>query len=259
MQENFQKIKKKYMTAAIIASVVLGVCCGIALTCALAVVFKRTAVQFHFALYIPVAVGLSLLFAALFFLLFRPRDKKIAKKLDRQYALGQKVQTMVECRASDAAMVLLQREQTENILGEVAKKRIDVSFLFKYLAIPVLAVAMIFVGIFVPAKKTTEADPPFDITITQEAALRNLIKDVENSEFTEGVKLYTVEALNGLLEELKTTHSQSAMKAKVITVVRSVDATVAKNNSYLKIYTAVKDDELLKPIAGSSSSLKIFK
>ncbi len=249
MQENFRKIKKKYMTAAIIASVVLGVCCGVALTCALAVVFKRTAVQFHFALYFPIAIVLSLLFAALFFLLLRPRDRKIAKKLDRQYALGQKVQTMVECRKADTAMVLLQREQTENILGEVAKKRIDLSFLFKYLAIPVLAIAMIFVGIFVPAKKTVQVDPPFDITITQEAALRNLIKNVEESRFTEGVKLYTKEALEGLLEELKTTHAQSAMKAKVITVVRSVDATVAKSNSYLKLYTAIKDDEPLKPLA----------
>ncbi len=41
MSKNFNAIKRKYFIAAIIAGVALGICCGAAATCGLAVILKR--------------------------------------------------------------------------------------------------------------------------------------------------------------------------------------------------------------------------
>lgn len=184
MSENFKKIKKKYTIMAIVAGVVLGVCCGVAVTCALAVAFKRCAIDFFWALYIPIALVLSAGFGAAFCFLLRPTDKKIAKKLDRQFALREKAQTMVEFSAADGAMATLQREQTDEALGEVAKKRVDLKWLWKFAFIPVLALAMLFVGIFVPAKKSVVVDPPYNMTEAQKTALSNLIENVRASNLS---------------------------------------------------------------------------
>ena len=257
MSENFSKIKRKYFIIAVIASVVLGVCCGVALTCTLAVIFKRCAVGFFWALYIPVAIVLSGGFAALFFFLLRPTDIKIAKKLDKDYSLNQKVQTMVEYAGVEGAMPALQREQTDEALGEVAKKRVDLSWLLKFLAIPVLALAMLFCGIFVPAVKSS-GDRPFDITEGQEVELKKLIANVQASALDDGVKASEVEILNGLLDGLKKAQQQSVMKAAVISAVKMTDALIASANSYLKIHSALKTDENLSKLTTAVISGVIF-
>ena len=246
MSENFLKIKKKYMTIAIIAGAVLGACLGVALTCTLAVVFKSCAVNFHWALYIPIALVLSAGAGYLFFLILRPDDKRIAKKLDKEFALNQKVQTMVEYAGVEGDLPELQRQQTNEVLGGVAKKRVSLKWLAKFAVVPVVAAAMLFAGIFVPAKKSGNADSPFDITDVHETALKNLIADVESSSLETGLKTFTVLELNGLLDMVKQAEYQSTMKSAVISSVHNIDNLVGSANSYLKIDAMLKADDVLQ-------------
>lgn len=250
MSENFNKIKRKYKNIAIIAGCILGVCCGIALTCVLAVALKASGVNFHFALYIPVAAALSAGAAFLFYLILKPDDKYIAKKLDKEFNLGQKAQTMVEYAAVEGAMPALQREQTNEVLGEVAKKRVSLKWLLKFAFIPVIAAAMLFAGIFVPAKKSGGyVEPGYTITDLHEAAVKNLISEVEGSSLETGLKTFTVLELNGLLDMLREADKQTEMKTAVVTVVHNVDALVAETNSYLKIDGVFKVDDTLRPFS----------
>lgn len=251
MSENFRKIKKKYMTVAIVAGAVLGACLGVALTCTLAVIFKTCAVNFHWALYIPIALVLSAGSGFLFFLILRPNDSRIAKKLDKEFALNQKVQTMVEYAGVEGALPELQREQTDNALGEVAKKRVNLWWLAKFAVVPVVAAAMLFAGIFVPARKSTggPVDPGYDITDAHRTALKNLIADVEGSSLETGLKTFTVLELNGLLEMLQEAEYESAMKGAVITTVHNIDGLIAGTNSYLTIDSVLKADDVIQPFS----------
>lgn len=251
MSENFRKIKKKYMTIAVIAGAVLGACLGVALTCTLAVIFKTCAVNFHWALYIPIALALSAGAGWLFFLILKPDDKRIAKKLDKQFALNQKVQTMVEYAGVEGDLPELQRQQTDEVLGGVAKKRVDLKWLLKFAAVPVVAASMLFAGIFVPAKKSAQVDKPYDITDAHETALLNLIADVEGSSLETGLKTFTVLELNGLLDMVKQAEYQSEMKTAVISSVHNIDALVGGANSYLKIDAVLKADEVLQPFSAA--------
>ena len=246
--KNFNDIKRKYLIAAIVAAVALGVCCGVGLTCVLAVVLKRCAVDLLWAIYIPVALALAAGFFGLFYVIFKPTDAKIAKKLDRDFALGQKVQTMVEYQGEGGAMVLLQREQTDEVLGEVAKKRIDLKWLLKFLFIPVLAVAMLFAGIFVPAVKSS-SDPVIPVTSNQQTSLKNLIREVRESDLDDGIKEPAVETLNGLLEGLQNSQPKSVMRRAVISSVKMIDALVAGANSYVALNSALSYSPELKDLA----------
>lgn len=250
MSENFSLIKRKYFIACIVASAFLGACCGIIASCLLAVIFKTTGVNFHWALYIPIALAVCAGTGALWFFLLRPTDEKIAKRLDSEFALKEKAQTMVEFRAANDDMAVLQREQADGVLAEVSKKRADWSFMLKFLAIPVLAAALFFAGIFVPAKKSTQAeDPPFNITDSQKTALMNLINDVKASSLNVSLKSPTVEVLNGLLKGLEDEQPTNVMRNAVISSVKIIDGFFAKANTYGKISAVFTEQEELKTLA----------
>ena len=250
MSKNFSLIKRKYFIACIVASAVLGACCGIIASCLLAVIFKTTGVNFHWALYIPIALAVCAGTGALWFFLLRPTDEKIAKRLDNDFALMEKTQTMVEFREATGAMEELQREQADGVLAEVSKKRADWSFMLKFLAIPVLAAALFFAGIFVPAKKSTQPeDPPFNITDSQKTALMNLINDVKASSLKVNLKDPTVEVLNGLLKGLEDEQPTNVMRTAVISSVKIIDGFFAKANTYGKISSVFTEHEELKTLA----------
>lgn len=250
MSENFRKIKKKYLTVAVVASCILGVCLGVALACALAVVFKTCDVKVHWAVYIPVALVISAGTGFLFFLILRPDDRRIAKKLDRDYSLNQKVQTMVEFANAEGDIHELQREQTDEALGAVAKKRVDLKGLLKFAVVPVVAAAMLFAGIFVPAKKTTgQPEPVYSITDLHKAAIENLIAEVDDSSLKTELKTFIELELSGLLGVLSEAEYERDMKAAVIETVHNVDSLVAASNSYLKIDGVLKSDETLNPFS----------
>lgn len=264
MTENFKSIKNKYMRIAIVASVAAGVSCGVIVAFALLLIFKLCGVNFHWALYLPIGIAAAGLSGFLFFLLFRPTDKKLAKKLDKDFGLNEKVQTMVEYAngakatpASDegvyADMLVMQREQTDAALGEVAKKKMDFSYLWKFVFIPVLAVALLFAGVFVPAKKTSSGvyDPPYDITEGQETALLELINDVNSSSLTDTLKVSVVEVLNSLLEGVRSAQQQSVMRRAVISAVSIIDNIFASVNSCVKINNALKADPTVSPLVNA--------
>ncbi|MDE7086702.1 MAG: hypothetical protein K2O67_00750 [Clostridia bacterium] len=245
MSENFRIIKRKYLITAVIVSIILGVLCGIAVACTLAVAFKVAGVEFFWAFYIPIAIVVAAGFSGLFFLILKPKDKNIAKTLDGKYGFNQKVQTMVEFAAEDGAMVRLQREQTDEALATVVKKRADLSWLWKFLFIPVIAVAMLFCGIFVPANKSG-ANAPYDITLVQKTALTTLINETKSSDLEENLKASTVDTLNELLNGLESAQTQGVMRKAVISAVSIIDNLAANANSYLKIVSALRgDDELV--------------
>ena len=250
MSKNFSVIKKKYLVASVIASAGLGACCGIIVACLLAVIFKTSGISFHWALYIPIALVIAAGAGFLLFLLLRPTDVKVAKKLDKDFALSQKAQTMVEFREAEGEMFVMQREQADEALACVAKKRADWSFLLKFLAIPVLAVALLLAGVLVPFKKSTQAGPPiFDFTDTQKAALDNLISDVNASSLKDGIKEPTIATLQGLRAGLEDKQPQSVMRTAVRSSVKIIDSLIAAANSYGKIGTALYTNEKLKDFA----------
>lgn len=253
MTQNFERIKKKYKIQALIAAAALSAFCGVAVACALLLAFKLSAIEILWVYYLLIGLGTAALSYYPFYLLLRPGDKKLAKKLDGSFGLNQKVQTMVEYSGESGAMAVLQREQADEALAPVVAKRPSARSLLKYAFIPVLAAGIALAGALVPARKTTVYVPPFSLTASQEAALNNLINDVEGSDLTETVRSYSAESLRTLLSNLKETDTQSEMKRLVIATVRGIDTVIANSNSYVFIYNQFKLDEYTMPFANAAA------
>lgn len=251
MTENFKVVKNKYQRLAIISSVALGIFCGVIVACALLLAFKLSAIDFAWYYYLLIGVGVAAICFAPFYFLMRPSDKKLAIKLDGEYKLNQKVQTMVEFASEQGALVTLQREQTDKALAVAAKSLPDFKGLLKFIFIPVVAIAVGVCSIVVPAKKETVYLPPFTLSAAQRLALNNLVEDVNESEMAEGLKTTTTATITNLITTLEQTTLQSEMKKAVISSVKAVDLIISSANSYLPVYEAFKGNEYTKPFATS--------
>lgn len=253
MTDNFKVVKNKYKTLAVIAAVALGVFCGVIVACSLLLAFKLSEIELLWVYYLLIGIGVAACCAIPFYLLLRPDDRKLAEKLDKQYSLNQKVQTMVEFAGEEGAIVYLQREQTNEALAAAAKARPDFKGVLKLVFIPVIAVAIACVSIIIPAKKTTVVLPGFTLAENQRTAVNNLITDINSSSLTEGLKEGTTMALQVMLEELETATLESEMKNTVKNTVLLIDGIIADANSYLPLYYSLKEEGLTKPFAVASA------
>ncbi|MGN1104792.1 MAG: hypothetical protein ACI4QI_07985 [Candidatus Coproplasma sp.] len=249
MTDNFKIVKNKYKTLAVISAVALGVFCGVIVACALLLAFKLTEIELLWVYYVLIGAAVAGCSAAAFYFLLRPNDKKLAKKLDKQYSLNQKVQTMVEYAGAEGAMVTLQREQTNEALAVAAKARPDIKGLLKLIFIPVMAVAVACVSIAIPARKSTVVLPAFTLTDTQRKAINNLIEDVNSSRLSTELKVAATDELSDMLSTLEETELLSKMKSTAISTIKNIDTIIAATNSYYPLYNTLKGNEYTKSFA----------
>lgn len=233
--ENFKKIKTEYGLRAVILSAALSISCGVLLSCSLLLAFKLCGVEFFWVYYPVIGVGVAAASFWAFYFVFRPDEKKLALKLDAEYALNEKVQTMLEYSSDGSVLARLQREQADGLLAPVAKKKLRFEGLLKYVFAPVLAIALLFTAIFVPGKIIGEADEPFEITEYQRAGVNALVADVQSSALEPALKSGISSVLSELADSLDETALQSAMRAKVVAAVTVIDGAVANENTYLKL------------------------
>ena len=113
MEKNFLRLKTKYVLMTVLKSVIFGLSCGLLAVGAVLLPLKLKSINIHFGFYILIGVGAALLFGgALFGILFKLRlsDVSIAKKLDKDYKLNERVQTVVEYGEDQSDIVSLLRE-----------------------------------------------------------------------------------------------------------------------------------------------------
>lgn len=140
------------------------------------------------------------------FLLLRGNDKKLAKELDTQLKLKEKVQTMLVYKDEQGAIYELQRQDAKKSLKEAKGKRFGLKHLWIYALCAVVGIAMLVVALVInPVKPEPEPEPeiPFELTTMQEAALVELIDYVEKSEMVEPYKTSVKNAVNDLITGLK--------------------------------------------------------
>lgn len=260
MGDNFLKIKKKHMTASIVASAVFGVCLALLCVGAVLLGIKLGGVKIHALYYVLIGVVVCAAAGGVFFLITYPRDKKLAKKLDESYSLGEKVQTMVEFAHCDDTMISLQREDTEAVLGALRPKKIRPVQIAKLAAVPVLSLALFLTGAIVPSRyvQAEEVDPPFNATEVQIIQLTQLIGEVRESALAEAVKDGTVVVLQNLLDGLGEEKTESEMRTAVITTVTLADGILSSANSLSAICANFATTDRMKELANVSASCAFY-
>lgn len=252
--DNFKRLKRKYIIEAIVKSAVIGL--GVALLAVgaslLSVKLSANKIAWFFYLLIGV-VSFGVAFAVTY-LIIRPFDKRVAKRLDNDYDLHEKVQTMIEFDGEDSEMLVLQRKDTEKHLEDLPKKKFtsnSLKSIWQYIVVAVLGVSIFIAGAVVPSKYVPPYDDNFNLSEWDIIAFQQLIDNVKSSKLEDNVKIPMVENLELLFDELKETTSASTMRRKVRASAEAIDTAVILANTYREILLAMNDNTALNDFKSS--------
>ncbi len=245
MGKHFAQIRKKTRLAALITAVIFGVGIGVTALSAVMIAFKLLATDIPIISYILCAAIATVTFAVAYFST-RPSDKRLAKRLDVEHSLDEKVRTMVEFKGSDDAFVLLQREDADEKLGTL-----KIKFWRKSQIVAIILVAVISVGAFTGAAfvpEKVEVVPPEEPISEFDkqwiiAALNDLITTVDKSLMTEQHKEVSLSELKDLLAFVEGSSYMSEMKLEAISTVISINRSLGRVNTASQIGEKLLDTQ----------------
>ena len=262
MGKGFSKFKRKLRLGAILRAAVFGLSIGAVLVAALWLTAKLTASDPDFIQYALYGGVTALTGAMVMFFLILPTKKRVARRVDRHLALGEKTQTMLAFRKDQSPMAVLQREDTDRILRETPGKRVKGVCTWLFVLFPVVAALTLTGTALVPAKEPP-APPPvvennFTITPWQTQALKDLIEKVKTSDMEEEPKEATVKQLESLLIKLGSIKKEPAMKEAVVSCIEGIHKAVSEHNTYDTLAQALfkSPSDSVQDLGGAINSLQ---
>ncbi len=249
MNKGFERFKTRLRTGALIKSLLFGLSCGAAAVAVYMAIVKSQTYAPELVLCLAIGGGTLVITALIAFLILFPSEKRIAKKLDRDLELGEKVQTMLAFRGQESAMLSMQREDTEHRLREASVREVRYPHAWRNLIAPVVAGCLMTVAVMMPiaAVETPPAveEPDFEMTAWQETALLDLIEEVKASGMENIPKGATVAVLESLVEDLRIAGlKDSEMKQTVIGAIVAVNRIVNAANTGDELQTALESGDI---------------
>lgn len=246
MGENFQKIKKKTLLGAVIKCVVCGVSLGLFAVGATLLTLKLIGIPLAFYYYIIIGVGVAALSGGLTFLIVKPNEKKLAKQLDNEYSLNEKVQTSLTFANEAGAVIEIQRADTEMRLASLPKKRFSLAKIWQFILIPVMSIAIQVPAYILPSNYAQGAENPeveqgelFDFREEYIIVLDELIEDVKASDLEDNLKASVVTLLKRLQNNLFTLTYESQVQKFYNQTITGINDLVNEAYSYEEIATVL--------------------
>lgn len=281
MNKNFESIKKKSLISAILKSVAVGGSVCLAAAGILLLVFSLTDAVKSLGLGALIGIGCAvclvcaLAAGGLTFFFLRPTDMKVAKRYDDEFALNEKLQTMVAFKGQEGTMIDLQRQNALEILSTLPNPKIKFKRIWQYVASLALSVCIAGSGAGVAVAEALNYDPEkegpgqtvlppdkdpdnpdndlFEYDLFKDAGLVGLIEDVRSSSLTEKLKNRVIDRLEELRLELEEIESKAQMREIVKTAVEDLDGIINAANSFRGISVNLKqlDENLYNALVDS--------
>lgn len=231
MIKSFIKFKRRVRLQSIFSALLLGLGLG---TLALAAIMlaNKLAARDTDPLYYAVSAGGAVLASVIFYFVFMPSDKRLARRLDSLYSLDEKVSTMLELREEQGGFAELQRDDAEEHLSKQPKKALKSKQLIAGILALVIAIGS-FVGAWMLPVKADDGEAPIDEFDKQWiiTTINELITMVENSYIDDGLRGSSLTELRSLLSFVEGSELLSQMKAKAVTTVININAALKSANS----------------------------
>ncbi|MDE6597309.1 MAG: hypothetical protein K2K60_01555 [Clostridia bacterium] len=250
MSESFKKQKRKYLIKSLLESIAVGVSAGLFVVGVVLLTLKLCELNINAGFYVLIGLSCAAVGGGLTYLFSHPSDMKVARKLDEEYGLDEKIQTMVIYKDKEDFIYRLQREDASEKLAVLPKRKISFRQVWQYVVILILAIA-----IFIPALAIRKNSVPangndlVELSATECELVEQLIGDINESELSDGVKASTVSVLRNLLANLEGEHTERSRKAAVVASISFIDTSVTSENTYKKICTELIKQEPLKVVS----------
>lgn len=215
MSESFKKIKKKHLLLAILKTAIIGLASGLGGVGVAFLVVTLGGFSFQWFYFLILGLGVLVIVSVPVFLKEFPSNKSVAKKLDENFELKERVQTMVEYHDSESDILSLQRDDANERLKKLERKSISFKDFLVTLIVSVICLSIFASGLAVSFTTNAEwnnptkhEEPKFDYTVNRQNAMLELIENVKNCNLNTQTKDKLVARLTELhgytLEENRT-------------------------------------------------------
>lgn len=247
MSESFKRIKRKRLLLGVLKSFLLGLASGLGGVGIAFLVVTLGKFDFLWVFHLIIGLGLFFVVGVPIFIKEFPTDLKVAKKLDQDFSLKERVQTLVEYQNSDSVMSKLQREDTNERLRAIEKKSIKFKDILSALVVSIICLSIFASGLAVSLTMKADAQTPsqyveeiFDYSQNRQNAMLELIKNVRDSKLDEETK----ENVAGRLEEfhayvLEGERTVLEVKIAIGIAVAYVDMELEGVTSYREVHKEV--------------------
>ncbi len=263
MGKQFRKFKIKMWIGAILRALFFGAFVGMISLSAQWVYAKRTLTAVNSTRQLLLTLIPALVGALIVLVIFIPRNKFLAARLDSRMGLNEKIRTMIALRGDNSAMAVLQREDAERTLSTARRCRLRSVASWIFFALPVAGALAIYGALIMPIKASPEPPPStppvvWKMDIYTEQKLRDLIAYVEKSDMEEEPRYEVVGELEGLIIRLKSVRQETVMQQTVLQTATNIHTIVSEYNTY-----DVVADSLLKstslPVQQLGNSIRTLK
>ncbi len=234
MKNNFYKVKKKTRLTAIMLAAVIGIGVGLTASAAILLIFKLFLGFFPSLYYYLGCAALGVGVFAFIYFITMPSEKRLAKHLDEEYDMEEKMRTMLALESKDDAFSILQRENANEHLERTKVKFLHKKQIVSMVAAFAVSFATLLSALLVPVRvDAQEPEKPLDefdkIWIITE--LNSIIKEVNGSLMTESLKEKVVLEIEGLVTFVEEHEYMSEMKEEAIRVVIDTNSEFRKTNT----------------------------
>ena len=267
MGEQFKKLKRKYLYAAIVKSAAIGISCALFAVGIILLPCKLAGAELNAGYYVLIAFFAAAVSGGVTFLILAPTEKKLALNLDVRYGLNERVQTALAFSTESGTIVQMQREDAEQRLTALPKEKFNLAHIWQYVVIAVVAIAMLFTAIFVPAKADSSSgagggvnvDPPFAFAEIDREAVLELIDNVNSSALEDDLKESAAGILNELIDELEKAEYESEKKSAVSGAMFGMDLLLRGATSYVQLSSALATANLIDLAWINADGVKVYR
>ncbi|MBQ9084103.1 MAG: hypothetical protein IJY24_00430, partial [Clostridia bacterium] len=249
MSDGLKRFSNRLTVFALIKAGVYSFSLGAIVFAVLLILHKREVIAQSPLISALIALGASAVAFVILFLLRRPDNRKTARIVDEEFQLGERAQTMLAYEGREGPMLEMQRLDTEQRIADIPSAALRFKRLWVSIVSLSLALALIIVGIAVPALAEDAPDIPIIDGYEKNwriAELKQLIARVEADKFAEeGLRAGIFSDINELIAAIEATDEEPAIKAAAIQTVGSLSALLSSFNS---------SDALSAALLGSSDA-----
>ena len=256
--KSYIKFKKKIVLEVLIKTLAISLSLGLISFSVPFLYYKTKGIEYNLLYLILISIGVCLVTFGLLFLILKPNDVKVAKRLDKELKLNEKVQTMIEYKDKDELMISVQREDTLNILSKTSIKNISMKFGILFFIIIILSMSLTVTSLVIPGYeepehvhefidgvcscgKFEEVEPDYNLDNWTVKAILELIEEVKKSSMNDELKQKYISKLNSLITDLETVELEKDVKALVESTIKYIEVELDKVNTNNEVYTILKE------------------
>lgn len=244
MSLQFLKIKRKIRFETILKCSAVSLSLGILVSSILIIIYKSLGLEYNLLYFILIGLGVFIVFDIVLFLIFNPSDVKVAKRIDKQLNLKEKIHTMVEYEDKNGPLVGLQRKDAEDKLASISIKKFKMKFSYYLLILPLMALAVCATSIIIKAKEPQQ--PPIEEPISGDPyailQIRIIIREVEaNNVLMPAAKEAFVSHLEELIDNVNVENITRNQEVSFVNqTITEVSNSSSRVNSIDEIILALK-------------------